>query len=211
MSTFVTLCVAVCLAISLLTLVIAATVIDFAAGVLNYSRIQKELLRFPRLLFFWRVSPFLLAITIMFAFALPSFLLLEPRATREKPDGWLLMLAAAAMMLLAGFIARSITVLQATRHSMRDWLRKGHRLQIADVALPVYVIEVMQPLIAVSGFLRPKVFVAKRTLESLTMDELRAALAHETIHARRLDNLTQFILRVTTLPRFFPRLASVDL
>jgi hypothetical protein len=57
------------------------------------------------------------------------------------------------------------------------------------------LIEHKFPIIAIVGVLRPKLFIARRVLESLTPDEVVAALAHESGHLATRDNFKRGLLR----------------
>jgi beta-lactamase regulating signal transducer with metallopeptidase domain len=58
--------------------------------------------------------------------------------------------------------------------------------------------------------LRPRIFVAREITETLSPDELRAALAHEMAHVSSFDNLKQLLLKITRAPRWLKALYSVD-
>jgi Zn-dependent protease with chaperone function len=114
----------------------------------------------------------------------------------------LLVLAALGVASLAMIAVRTITVLRATLRAQRQWLRNSWLVNIAGIQLPVYCMEGASPLLAVTGIFRPRIFVARRVAESLTAKELSAAIAHEMAHVSALDNLKQFILKVSQPPRW---------
>ncbi len=62
----------------------------------------------------------------------------------------------------------------------------------------------------VSGWIRPRVFVAADLSERLDTDELTAVLAHEAVHLRRRDPLRLFLLRaLATVLFWLPALRRV--
>jgi beta-lactamase regulating signal transducer with metallopeptidase domain len=67
------------------------------------------------------------------------------------------------------------------------------RLPFIDI--PTYCIAHAFPIIAVVGTLRPRLFIAEQVLESLTEDELVAAIAHEGGHLAARDNFKRALLR----------------
>jgi beta-lactamase regulating signal transducer with metallopeptidase domain len=76
------------------------------------------------------------------------------------------------------------------------WAHQGVPLAVrSDV--PTYSIgPAIQPLMALAGVSRPRVFVSDRLVEALTDEELRVALAHEASHADSLDNAKRLLIRL---------------
>jgi Zn-dependent protease with chaperone function len=211
MNIFLTLCITVCLAIFLITALIGALVTELAARLFRFQRLQEALIGFPELLFVLRISPLALGLVCSLGFALPSFLVLEPRQTTEKPELTLLILAGLAAALLSIFVGRCARSLLTTRRIVQGWQRTAQILSIPGVAAPIYGVESPRTLIAVTGLVRPRVFIGRDVLARLSQDELRAAVAHEAAHVRSFDNVKQLILRVTRVPGFcFRQLALLD-
>ena len=210
MNNFFTLCVTVCLSIFFVTTLTAVVLLNFTAPLLRYHKVQSWLVSVPAFFFWVRISPFLLGIVSVVGFALPSFLLLEPRRTTERPDAVLLILAALAAALLIILMARCCRLFWTTRRSVQHWQNTGQKLSIPGVWFPVRAAESPKSLIAVAGLVRPQVFVGKDVLTQLSQDELRAAIAHEAAHVRSFDNLKQFILRVTRLPECLRQFGWMD-
>jgi len=61
--------------------------------------------------------------------------------------------------------------------------------------MPAQCIEHSFPVVAVVGSLRPRLFIARTVIETLSQEELTAALAHETGHMIARDNLKRGLLR----------------
>ena len=55
---------------------------------------------------------------------------------------------------------------------------------------------------AVTGILRPKIFISQKIALALSSQELAAALSHEVAHVQSRDNLKQLLWRITRLPRW---------
>src|SRR5262249_55279956 len=133
----------------------------------------------------------------------PAFLRHEPHSSGEPISSKLWLLAFAGAVLLIAMMARGARVLWATAKVERRWRANSHReLKIDGVGARLYCVNSESPLLAVTGFFRPKIFVAHEVLHLLSPGELRAAVAHEMDHIRRLDNLKQFLLKITRLPRW---------
>jgi Zn-dependent protease with chaperone function len=148
-----------------------------------------------RLLFTLRVLPSALAAAFVFALIIPAYVLHEPPHTDEVVGTKLLIFAAvsAAGVLLA--LSRIAGTWRATRRLTREWMLHAEPVEVEGVRLPAYSIRHRFPLIAVVGVLRPRLFIAAQVFDSLTADELAAALAHERGHVEARDNLKRALLR----------------
>lgn len=208
MNMYLALGATVCLAIFCLTTFVTALLANLVAGSLRCLDVTR-ISRLPALLFIVRISPLLVGAFVTLGFAVPSFILLEPRHTVETPEPYLLALAAAALLSICVVIFRCAHLVSATNRLSRKWLRKAQRLDVC-ASIPVYRIESPESLVAVTGIIRPRVFVGRQALATLTEEELKAAIAHELAHVRSLDNLKQLILSITRLPRLIGHLAGVD-
>lgn len=175
---------AVAIFISLLWRVISGPVQDLSVG----SR--------AKILFGLRIFPVAAALIFVLAFIVPAYVLHEPEDSGEVVST---KLALIAILCLAGaFIAgfRVFKTWLVTRRLVRNWLLNSTEITVAGVGLPIRRIEHSFPVLAVIGIIRPRIFVAKKVLESLGDAELRAAIAHEYGHLRAKDNLKRTLLRV---------------
>jgi beta-lactamase regulating signal transducer with metallopeptidase domain len=68
-------------------------------------------------------------------------------------------------------------------------------ISIPGVSIPAYRIEHQFPVIAIVGVLRPKLFIGSQIFNSLTPEEISAAVEHETGHLVARDNLKRGLLR----------------
>lgn len=191
-----------CLAVLFIVMVGASLV--SAAALWAATRSSKLLAPISRanLLFALRVLPLFIAALFTLGFALPAFLRFEPRSSGEAITWHLLVLAALGAVLLAAISLRALTVLRATSRAQRLWLSNAQPMKITDVLLPVYCTAAPSPLLAVTGILRPRIFVARAVAEVLSARELSAAIAHEMAHVSALDNLKQFVLKIIRPPRW---------
>jgi Zn-dependent protease with chaperone function len=65
------------------------------------------------------------------------------------------------------------------------------------IAVPTFIVQHSFPIIAVVGAIRPRLFIASQVFESLSREELAAALAHEYGHLAARDNFKRSVMRVS--------------
>src|ERR1700682_1082695 len=148
-----------------------------------------------RTVFHLRVGPAALSMLLAVLFLIPAYLVYEPRATHEKIS---LKLAALALISLVGIglaLFRGLAAWRATQRLTADWKAHGKPVQLDGIGVRAYLIDHSFPIIAIVGALRPNLFIARRVLESLTPDEIVAALAHESGHLATWDTLKRGVLR----------------
>lgn len=147
------------------------------------------------ILFTLRISAPAIAIIAVAAVFIPSFLTHEPYTTGEVVGEKLAVLAliSAAGVTLA--LYRALRSWMATRSLLNDWLKGGEQIQLAPLSTPTFRIRHSFPIIAVVGTHRPRLFIAERVLQSLTDEELNAAIAHECGHLNARDNFKRTLLR----------------
>lgn len=131
---------------------------------------------------------------VLFLFA-PAYLRHEPRVGHEDVGLKLAVVAAFSALGIVIAVVRGFAAWSATRRLTADWLRNAEPVQIPNLGIPAYQVEHRFPLIAVIGALRPRLFIAKQIFQSLTPDELSAALEHEIGHLMAHDNLKRGVLR----------------
>src|SRR5215468_3180051 len=209
MNAFCTLCATLSLAILFLGTAAGALLSNSAAWLAWRFAKRDRLLRFPELLFFGRVFPVAFGAVVTLGFALPSFLLLEPHHSVEAPEPYLIVLAVLALAGMVVVVTRCARLFLLSRRTGREWLGSAELLPIS-ASIPVYQLPNPDSLVAVVGIRHPKVFVGQAALASLTMDELKAVLAHELAHVDSFDNLKQLVLRITNVPRFLVSLSKMD-
>jgi Zn-dependent protease with chaperone function len=190
---------------------LAATALSIAAGVLATQVIwacispiglSRSILRYPSLLFVIRTLPLSFPAGIVLFAVLPSFFLLEPRQTSERPDWWLAALAMCSLFAIGFFAVKLAQTLIRTRRTEREWMQSARRLDV-PAEVPIYELQNPDSLVAVLGVFSPRIFVGERILAWLTPEELKAAVAHEVAHVRSLDNLKQALLSATGLSSLF--------
>jgi Zn-dependent protease with chaperone function len=203
---------AVFLCLAVLFIVMAGTSLVSAAALWAATRSSRLLAPISRanLLFALRVLPLFLAVLFTVGFALPAFLRFEPRSSGEAMSWHLPVLAALGAVALSAIVVRALTVLRATSRAQRQWLANARLMKLEGVPLPIYCMDAPSPLLAVTGIFRPRIFVARAVAEVLSSKELSAAIAHEMAHVTALDNLKQFVLKISRPPRWLKIFSKSD-
>jgi len=192
------LCFAVLFLLIAIGILVNVVVIRFASPKLR----RTEPSRLPGLLFLIHLAPFLLAFGVVLGFVLPAFVRLEPPSTREDMNPLLLMGAVLGAGILVTILTRLVCMLKVTSRQETLWLDRAKPLLANDTRASVFVLPTPGPLMAVTGLLRPRIFVSQQIVSALTQQELAAALSHEFSHVRSRDNLKQLLLRITRLPHW---------
>ena len=183
-----------------LLLTINATATLAAAGI---ARACKRILRKcsartrAEILFVMRIGPPVIAIVAIAAFMIPSYLTYEPYATNETVSwklGTLAMISAVGVTLA---FWRGMRSWLATRSLLKQWLAASTPIKLDAITVPTFVFEHSFPIIAVVGAIRPRLFIAGHVLESLSEEELAAAIAHEYGHLAAQDNFKRSVMRIS--------------
>lgn len=196
---FYVLCVTLCLAVLFMVMAGASLVCTALLRLLALRLRQATPRLAANLLFTMRALPLLLALVVTFGFVLPAFLKFEPRSTRELMSWPLMGLALLGCGLVFVIAMRGLRLISGTRRIQKKWQLTSTKLNVPDIGVPLYQVEGQATLLAVSGIFRAKIFVGQLVAESLSRTELSAALVHEMAHVRSLDNLKQFLLRITRI------------
>lgn len=148
-----------------------------------------------RALFVLRVIPAAAGVAMVMILLAPAYVINEPRTTEEPVSLKLALIAIASALGLALALIRGIASWRATSRLLADWLSKGQLISIPEVKVPAYRIQHRFPVIAIVGAWRPRLFIASQVFDSLTTEEISAALAHENGHLATRDNLKRGLLR----------------
>ncbi len=157
--------------------------------------------RCANLLFALRLAPFVVAGGVTLAFAVPSFLLLEPRAVDEPLGAVPLGLGFCGMVLLLAGMWKAASALLRVSRTVGRWTGEA-RNDVVEFrgSIPVRRISEAAPPLTAAGILRPSVWLSRAAEFMLTERELESALRHEIVHVRRRDNLRKLILRLVAFP-----------
>jgi Zn-dependent protease with chaperone function len=147
-----------------------------------------------RILLALRLLPAVGSAFVVIALCIPSFLWFETEAGGEEV-GWLC-LAAAAL----GAAVWSVSILRGVRAAIRSWqyVRRcqtvARRLSLPDGLAPIWVLDRPEPYVMLAGLFRPRLVISRCVVDSLTPEQLAAALKHERAHWTGRDNLKRFVL-----------------
>jgi Zn-dependent protease with chaperone function len=151
------------------------------------------------LLFALRMFPFVAAAAITAVFAVPSFLMLEPRDIDEPIGAVLLILEfVGAAIFVVGFANALITMRRASR-TISSWTAKAYLIRRSNQLPVLRIAQPIPPMTAV-GIARPKILLSTSAEFVLAANELETALNHEIAHIRRRDNLRKLLLRFVAFP-----------
>jgi Zn-dependent protease with chaperone function len=182
----------------LLTINATATMLSAGFGCLFKPLLWKCSARTrAEILFVMRIGPPVLAIIAIVAFMIPSYVAYEPHATDESVSWKLGTLAALSAIGVSLAVWRGIRSWLATRSLLRDWLAASTRIELDATNVPTYILDHSFPIIAVVGAFRPRLFIANHVFESLSEEELAAAITHEYGHLAARDNFKRSVMRVS--------------
>ena len=156
-------------------------------------------------LFVLRVLPLITATILTLAFTVPSFLLLEPRATDEAVGVKPLLLGAACLILLGAGLSRALSAQARSAQVVADWLNEAKNIGV-EGKVPVFQTRPGTPPLTLVGVCAPRVLVSQTALAILSPPELSASMKHELAHARRFDNLKKLLFQFSP----FPGMASLE-
>jgi Zn-dependent protease with chaperone function len=181
---------------SLLTINAIASAVIASCSPLLRRRLQNRSARTrAEILFALRVGPLALAFISVTLFLVPSYLGYEPYATSEIVSKKLAALAILSAIGVALALSRALRSWLATRTLLQEWLSSAIQIKLSGIGIPTFRIANSFPIVAVVGTFRPRLFIAEHVLETLSQEELTAAIAHEGGHLYAHDNLKRSLLR----------------
>ncbi len=156
------------------------------------------------LLFAVRIVPFVVALAVTLILAMPSFLLLEPRAVEEPVGIVPLSLGLFGIILMLAGVWNAVTALVRASRTVARWSSEASAIDYSpanlDKSLSVLRTPVPAPPLTLAGILRPTVWLSSAAEFLLTERELDGALRHEVAHIRRRDNLRKLLLCLMPVP-----------
>jgi beta-lactamase regulating signal transducer with metallopeptidase domain len=155
-------------------------------------------------LFILRMAPFILAVGATLLFAVPSFLLLEPRAVNESMSDATALLGVCGIAVLLAGTWNALRALARTSRMVARWSREAGPISSKPVdsqlSVSVFRTSAVAPPLTASGILHSSVWLSRAAEFVLTERELESALRHEVVHVRRRDNLRKLMLRLVAFP-----------
>jgi beta-lactamase regulating signal transducer with metallopeptidase domain len=169
----------------------------------DYCR-QSSARRCADSLFVLLMIPWAASAVVTLAFAVPSFLLLEPRAVQESMSPVLVVLCICGMVVMLAGIWNAAAALLRAASTVARW-SNGARVIGRSDAGPGRTVLLLRtkgaaPPLTAAGILRPRVWLSDAAELVLTERELRCALRHEVVHIDRRDNLRKLLLRAVSPP-----------
>jgi len=150
-------------------------------------------------LFVLRILPFASSAIFTIVFTLPSFLLLEPRASDESVGTIPVTLGLFCLLVVAAGVLEAMSAQRTASRALLKWLNGS---SVIDPGSPVPVFRTGKdaPGFTVAGVCDPKVLVSEAAIAALSPSELRTALKHELAHVRFHDNLKKLLFRLSAFP-----------
>jgi hypothetical protein len=179
------------LAINVLATMMAATLWRF---IKRYARLWSALTR-AKFLLVLRVWPPICSLLTVTMLLLPAYIIYEPRQSGEAISAKLALLTLISVFGIALAAWRGAASWAATRRLVSVWMMDAEALSLEGVLVPAYRIKHQFPVIAVVGALRPKLFIASQLFETLSPEEIAAAVRHEIGHLFACDNLKRPVMR----------------
>jgi Zn-dependent protease with chaperone function len=142
-----------------------------------------------------RTLPVVGGITIVALLFAPAYLTHEPRENHEEITLNLAIVAFFSALGVVLAVFRGIASWRVTARLTADWLRNAEVITLPGITIPAFRIQHQFPVVAIVGTFRPRLFIANQILQSLTSEELSAALAHEVGHVVARDNLKRGLIR----------------
>jgi hypothetical protein len=170
----------------------------------GWSLWSKDPRRLPRtgnanFLFALQLTPFVVSAFLMIGFAVPAFLRFEPSRGEEEFGLPIAFFGSLCLLLLATGAWRAKRAISETHRLVRHWSNSA--VAMADIAgVPAMATAADAPPLVVAGLLRPKLYISASASEALSQEELARAIAHESAHVERHDNLKKFFLRLCCIP-----------
>jgi beta-lactamase regulating signal transducer with metallopeptidase domain len=154
-----------------------------------------------RFLLALRLLPVTLAAFVVSGLCVPSYLWLETNEATERAGLICCAMALLGLFVCASSLARSTRALLLSARQARRYKREG-RSDREGNPLPVTIMNSDTPVLALAGLIRPRVIVSRGVLQTLSREELKAALEHEHAHRKSQDNLKRLVLFLA--PEIFP-------
>lgn len=166
-----------------------------AGRLIDRDRVRARVLAAPSFLLGLKLLPGLAALFFTLAIFLPAHWRFEPAGADESLGytlGGFAAIGAVALLLAA---RRAWRDARTTRVVARGWQgRATGPTRFVDGRLPVYGLPDAAPIISLTGFRRPRVFVARPVIDSFSPEELDVSLAHELAHRDSRDNLKRVLV-----------------
>ena len=124
-----------------------------------------------------------LAVLGAIGLCVPSYLWFEPEGIEEQVG------IACLIAALLGSLICAHALFRLSRNAVRSLLFTRRCLRSGGETQAAVVVDTAQPMIVLTGLLRPRIVVSKSIVNALSEEELRMVLNHENAHRASRDNL----------------------
>lgn len=147
------------------------------------------------LLFALRTVPPVGSLILVVTLLVPAYVAHEPQHSTETVSANLAFLALLSILGIALALWRGLSTWRATRRLNADWMHHAEPVHLDNIFIPAYRLKHSFPVIAIVGFLRPRLFIAAHLFDTLDAEELEAVLLHEKAHLAAGDNFKRPLVR----------------
>jgi Zn-dependent protease with chaperone function len=155
------------------------------------------------LLFILRLAPLVVAVIATLVFAVPSFLLLEPRTVSEPIGAAPLAISSCGLIGILWGISKAGSGLLRASRAVARWSSGAAEIELRDAGSNSVSIlrssSAPAPLTA-AGILKSTIWISHGVESLLSEQELKMGLQHELVHVRRKDNLRKLMFRLIAFP-----------
>jgi beta-lactamase regulating signal transducer with metallopeptidase domain len=169
--------------------------------------------RCANLLFALRMAPFITAVGVTIVLAVPSFLLLEPRAVTESMSYVPAVLGICGIAVVLAAMWNAGWALVRASRVVALWSSEAGQVCSASldsdsIESPIQSMSSVSvlhpsagaPPLTVAGVFQPSIWLSSAAEFVLSQRELQSALRHEVVHVRRRDNLRKLMLCLVAFP-----------
>lgn len=153
-------------------------------------------------LFLMRVFPSAAAAFVVMTFCVPSFLWFEPAVKSERVSYACIVLAILGFASCIAGIGRIVRIVGSLRCYRKIQGISQRSIRFERRIFPLSILESDAPVVALAGLTRPQFIVSRGVLNSLSPEQIDAALRHEYGHLTSYDNHKRLLLCVT--PELWP-------
>src|SRR5260370_4720442 len=141
-----------------------------------------------------RLLPVGFAFLVVAGLCVPSYLRLEPEAATEHVGLGFLAVALLSLAIWGSSIMRGLRAGARSRAYIRECQGVGREVHVAGECSPIWVIEGACPLVALAGVICPRLVISRKVVDTLSPDQLAAALRHDNAHRVTRGNLKRLSL-----------------
>jgi Zn-dependent protease with chaperone function len=191
--------IAVSLSVFAMVYCVLSIVMPFLLRAVQLRTRNHSVRQMADLLFALRMFPLITAGLITAIFAIPSFLLLEPRTIEEPLGGVPLTVGACGVGLAIFGFANAGVAMRRVSRAISTWTGEAQLVE-SCANLPILRIAPVVPAMTTVGIVHPRVLMSGAAELMLGTNELHTALNHEIAHVRRRDNLKKLLFRFVAFP-----------